>query len=62
MPGCSTNYSGKRFPQAQAEMGRWLQEGKLASAEHVVQGLENAPAALNLLFSGGNIGKVIVEL
>lgn len=52
----------ERFPQAQAEMGTWLKEGLIASAEHIVRGLEHAPEALNLLFTGGNLGKVIVEL
>ena len=51
-----------RFPPAQAEMGGWLAEGKIKSSEHIVKGLENAPDALNLLFSGGNTGKVIVEV
>ena len=51
-----------RLPAAQAEMGGWLAEGKLKSAEHVVEGLDRAPEALNLLFTGGNIGKVIVKV
>ncbi|HTY97295.1 MAG TPA: NADP-dependent oxidoreductase [Solirubrobacteraceae bacterium] len=51
-----------RLPAAQAEMAGWLAEGKLKSAEHVVEGLDRAPEALNLLFTGGNIGKVIVKL
>jgi NADPH-dependent curcumin reductase CurA len=51
-----------RLPEAQAQMGQWLAEGKIQSAEHVVDGLENAPDALNLLFTGGNTGKVIVQV
>jgi NADPH-dependent curcumin reductase CurA len=51
-----------RFPEAQLEVAGWIAEGKIKSSEHVVQGLESAPDALNLLFSGGNTGKVIVEL
>jgi NADPH-dependent curcumin reductase CurA len=51
-----------RFPAAQAEMAGWLASGKVKSAEHVVEGLENAPEALNLLFTGGNTGKVMVKL
>jgi len=51
-----------RLPAAQAEMAGWLAEGKLKSAEHVVEGLDRAPEALNLLFTGGNIGKVIVKV
>ena len=51
-----------RFPAAQAEMAGWIAEGKIKSSEHIVEGLEKAPDALNLLFSGGNTGKVIVAL
>lgn len=51
-----------RFPEAQAAMFGWLAEGKLRQAEHIVHGLESAPDALNLLFTGGNTGKVIVAL
>ena len=51
-----------RLPAAQAELGGWLAEGKLKSVEHVVEGLERAPEALNLLFTGGNTGKVLVKV
>jgi len=51
-----------RFPAAQAEMAAWLAEGKIKSSEHIVEGLEHAPDALNLLFTGGNTGKVIVKV
>jgi NADPH-dependent curcumin reductase CurA len=51
-----------RFPAAQLEMAGWIAEGKIKSSEHIVEGLEKAPEALNLLFSGGNTGKVIVAL
>ncbi len=51
-----------RFPEAQAALAGWLAEGRLQHAEHVVDGLERAPEALNLLFTGGNTGKVIVRL
>ena len=51
-----------RFPEAQAEMAGWLASGQIKSAAHVVEGLERAPEALNLLFTGGNTGKVIVQV
>ncbi|MEO6629720.1 MAG: NADP-dependent oxidoreductase [Aquihabitans sp.] len=51
-----------RFPEAQGEMFGWVLDGKVKHAEHVVEGLENAPDALNLLFTGGNTGKVIVKV
>jgi len=51
-----------RFPAAQAEMARWVAEGHMQHKVHLVQGIEAATGALNLLFTGGNTGKVIVEL
>jgi NADPH-dependent curcumin reductase CurA len=51
-----------RFPAAQLELATWAMEGRITTAEHVVDGLEHAPDALNLLFTGGNTGKVIVRL
>jgi NADPH-dependent curcumin reductase CurA len=52
----------ERFPEAQAEMAGWLGSGQIKAAEHIVEGLERAPEALNLLFTGGNTGKVIVKI
>jgi NADPH-dependent curcumin reductase CurA len=51
-----------RFPAAQAEMAGWVASGAVKSTEHIVEGLEHAPDALNLLFTGGNVGKVIVRV
>jgi NADPH-dependent curcumin reductase CurA len=51
-----------RLPQAQAELAGWLAAGQLKAAEHIVEGLEHAPDALNLLFTGGNTGKVVVQV
>jgi len=52
----------ERFPAAQLEMAGWVLEGRIHHREHVVHGLEHAGEALNLLFSGGNTGKVIVAV
>jgi len=51
-----------RFGEAQAELGKWVGEGRVKGAEHIVDGLESAPEALNLLFTGGNTGKLMVRL
>jgi NADPH-dependent curcumin reductase CurA len=51
-----------RFPEGQGEMFGWVLDGTVKHAEHVVDGLTNAPEALNLLFTGGNTGKVIVRV
>ena len=49
-----------RFEEAQAQLATMVLDGTLAHREHVVEGLENAPSALNLLFTGGNQGKTLV--
>ncbi len=51
-----------RFPEAQAAMAGWVLEGSIKHREHVVEGLDHAVDALNLLFSGGNTGKVVVQV
>jgi NADPH-dependent curcumin reductase CurA len=52
----------EKFPQAMADIGKWVQEGKLAVHETISEGLENAPAALQGLFTGKNTGKAILKL
>jgi NADPH-dependent curcumin reductase CurA len=52
----------KRFAEAQAALAAMVLSGQLHHQEHVVVGLEHAPDALNLLFSGGNHGKTLVAV
>lgn len=49
-----------RFLEAQLELAGMVHAGTLRHQEHLVHGLEHAPEALNLLFSGGNHGKTLV--
>ena len=49
-----------RFAEAQIELATMVMNGTLVHEEHLVHGLEHAPEALNLLFSGGNHGKTLV--
>jgi len=51
-----------KFPEAFADIGKWATEGKLAVHETVTEGLENAPATLQGLFTGANTGKAILKL
>jgi len=44
------------------EMRTWLAEGKIQYKEQRVQGLENAPQALNDLLVGKSFGKMVVEV
>lgn len=45
-----------------AQLKAWLDEGELTMPYDVTRGLENTLSAYAKLFTGGNIGKVIVEL
>jgi NADPH-dependent curcumin reductase CurA len=49
-----------RFAEAQKELATMVMNGTLVHREHILHGLEHAPEALNLLFSGGNHGKTLV--
>ncbi|KAJ4472719.1 hypothetical protein C8R41DRAFT_849556 [Lentinula lateritia] len=52
----------KRYPEAIAEMSQGLRDGTIKRKFHIVEGLENAPSALPLLFTGGNTGKLVVKV
>jgi NADPH-dependent curcumin reductase CurA len=49
-----------RYGEARAELAAMIKAGTLSHQEHLVHGIEHAPDALNLLFSGGNHGKTLV--
>ena len=51
-----------RFPEGMQAMGQWLMEGKIRFETDIVEGLENAPASLERLFTGKNLGKLAVKV
>jgi NADPH-dependent curcumin reductase CurA len=51
-----------RYPEAVATLARWLHDGSIKSREHVVDGFENFPAALLMLFEGKNFGKLVLRV
>ena len=44
------------------DMSGWISEGKVRARETVEEGIERAPAAFLKLFSGENMGKMLVKL
>ena len=44
------------------DVGQWIKEGKVKYQETIHQGIDNAPQAFIDLFSGGNEGKMLVQL
>ncbi|WP_026195856.1 NADP-dependent oxidoreductase [Verrucomicrobium sp. 3C] len=51
-----------RWLEALGRLERWAAEGKLRYEETIVEGLENAPAALLGLFQGKSLGKLVVAI
>jgi NADPH-dependent curcumin reductase CurA len=51
-----------RTDEAMADLVPWVMEGKIRYREDVRDGLENAPAALVDLYTGGNTGKLLVKI
>ena len=49
-----------RYAEAHVELAAMVLDGRIIHQEHFVSGLEHAPDALNLLFTGGNHGKTLV--
>lgn len=51
-----------RFAEGVAALAQWVADGRIKYRDHVVSGLENAPEAINQLFTGGNIGKLLIQV
>ena len=52
-----------RIPEAIAQLGAWHKEGKLKIREDVREGgLDAFPDVLNLLYTGGNQGKLVLKV
>ncbi len=56
-----TDYTA-RFQEAGQHILQWLVEGKLKYRLDMMEGLRQAPTALQRLFSGGNTGKLLLRL
>jgi len=52
----------KEYPVAMKAITEWIEKGLLKRKFHIVSGLDGAPSALPLLYSGGNTGKLCVVL
>ena len=52
-----------RVPEAIAQLGAWYKEGKLKIREDVREGgIDAYPDVLNLLYTGGNLGKLVLKV
>ena len=51
-----------RYKEGVARLAGWLQDGSIQSRTDVVDGLENFPSALLMLFEGKNFGKLVLKV
>ncbi|MCC6870060.1 MAG: NADP-dependent oxidoreductase [Burkholderiales bacterium] len=51
-----------RMNEYRQQASAWIREGRLRYAEHVVQGIEQTPAAFLALLSGATFGKCLVQI
>ena len=61
MEGFAFFHFPDKMPEAHAELSDWLAEGSLHVAEEILEGIERFPEALQLMFNGGNTGKLLVK-
>jgi NADPH-dependent curcumin reductase len=62
MTGFVVSDYGDRYAEGAKEMAQWLAAGELITREEVAQGIETFPDTLLRLFSGGNTGKLVLEV
>ncbi len=51
-----------RAAEAMTALGGWLMEGRIKYRVDIVEGLDQAPRAVNKLFDGSNQGKLVVKV
>ena len=56
------SFPASLYKEFVGDMTGWLKNGSVKYKEHVVEGLENAPAAFDQLLVGGNFGKMLVKV
>jgi NADPH-dependent curcumin reductase CurA len=51
-----------RYAEGGKQMAEWIAAGKLKTREDIVEGFDTFPETLNLLFTGGNTGKLVLKV
>jgi len=50
------------FDDAASDLTAWLADGSLVAPEHVLEGIDQFPHALEFMYQGGNLGKLLVKV
>ena len=51
-----------KLAEVSAQLAEWIADGSLEPLETVVEGFEQLPSAVNMLFDGANVGKLVVRV
>lgn len=62
MSGLLVHDFSDRFDETVGRLSVWIGEGKIASREHILDGIEHAPGAIQMLYQGKNDGKLLIAL
>ena len=62
MEGFAYFHYPESIEPAEQELRAWLHEGSIKLAEEILDGVEKFPEALGFMFSGGNLGKLLVKV
>ncbi len=62
MAGFAYFHFADRIPAAMEELAGWVADGSIVLPETVLDGIERFPEALDVMFSGGNVGKLLVKV
>lgn len=52
----------ERIGEAVTQLSAWIDSGQLVSREHVLDGIDHAPGAIEMLYRGENTGKLLIRL
>ncbi|MEJ6595470.1 MAG: NADP-dependent oxidoreductase [Parasphingorhabdus sp.] len=61
MKGFVVSHHAQKYPEAMKEISDLMRSGDLVLPEHVVEGIDNFPEALFMLFNGNHLGNLVVR-
>ena len=61
MEGFACFHFPESIAPASAELAEWLADGSIVMDEEVLEGIDRYPEALQFMFNGGNVGKLMVK-
>ena len=62
MEGFAVFHFADAYDEGETRLADWFVDGSLVLPEHVESGIERFPAALDILMSGGHVGKLLVKV